>query len=151
MIGNSNYSTEKTLSTPIPDAITVSESLADIGFNVYVVFDGDKEDMDEAIKKFAGYASGYETALVYYAGHGTQFNGDVFLMPVDAVVETSYDVKDRCVATGRVISFLNEGEGVEQNYKKAVFWYEKAANQGYTEAQHNIGLCYENGVGVEKT
>jgi hypothetical protein len=31
-----------------------------------------------------------------------------------------------------------------------VKWYTKAAEQGYEQAQHNLGVCYDNGTGVEK-
>ena len=38
----------------------------------------------------------------------------------------------------------------EQNYIEAVYWYRKAAEQGHTEAQNNLGVCYEYGKGVEQ-
>jgi TPR repeat protein len=42
------------------------------------------------------------------------------------------------------------GLGVSEDYKQAVYWYQKAADQGYANAQHNLGWIYENGVGVPK-
>ncbi len=43
-----------------------------------------------------------------------------------------------------------EGEGVPQDYAKAVEWYQKAANQGNTQAQYNLGFMYYKGeVGVD--
>ncbi len=36
------------------------------------------------------------------------------------------------------------------NKTKAVEWYQKAAEQGYAEAQYNLGVCYYNGYGVPK-
>ena len=44
----------------------------------------------------------------------------------------------------------NNGEGVRQDYSKAVQWYEKAANQGYASAQSNLGVMYYNGKGVRQ-
>ena len=38
------------------------------------------------------------------------------------------------------------GKGVTQDYKKAAFWYEKAANKGYAEAQFNLGEIYSYGL-----
>ena len=35
------------------------------------------------------------------------------------------------------------------NYKKAVEWYKKAAEQGYAKAQYNLGVMYDNGRGVD--
>ena len=40
--------------------------------------------------------------------------------------------------------------GVEQDHQVAMYWYQKAADHGYAEAQYALGLLYENGVGVEK-
>ena len=42
------------------------------------------------------------------------------------------------------------GQGVAQDYKKAVEWFSKAAEQGYASAQFNLGVCYEFGKGVPK-
>lgn len=42
------------------------------------------------------------------------------------------------------------GQGVEQDYGKAVEWYRKAAEQGAASAQYNLGVCYEYGNGVEQ-
>lgn len=38
-----------------------------------------------------------------------------------------------------------------QKNPKAAYWYEKAANQGYAEAQYKMALCYQWGLGVDKS
>jgi S1-C subfamily serine protease len=43
-----------------------------------------------------------------------------------------------------------DGQGVGKNYVEAVKWYQKAAQQNYTEAQYDLGNCYLNGQGVPK-
>ena len=35
-----------------------------------------------------------------------------------------------------------------RNYKEALRWYRKAAEQGYSVAQFNLGVMYENGLGL---
>ena len=42
------------------------------------------------------------------------------------------------------------GEGVEQDYAKAIEWYTKAADLGDADAMNNLGYMYEHGVGVEQ-
>ena len=42
------------------------------------------------------------------------------------------------------------GYGVTQDYTQAVYWYQKAAEQGTVSAQYNLGICYEKGEGVTK-
>ena len=43
----------------------------------------------------------------------------------------------------------DNGEGVEVDHEKAVYWYTKAAEQNDATAQYNLGCCYEVGSGVE--
>ena len=43
------------------------------------------------------------------------------------------------------------GLGVSQDYYEALKWYRKAAEQGYWVAQFNLGIMYENGLGLRKT
>lgn len=37
-----------------------------------------------------------------------------------------------------------------KDYSQAVKWFSKAAEQGHIEAQVQLGICYENGLGVDK-
>jgi hypothetical protein len=39
---------------------------------------------------------------------------------------------------------------VEKDYAEAIKWYRKAAEQGDSLAQNNLGFCYHLGNGVEK-
>ena len=42
------------------------------------------------------------------------------------------------------------GEGVPQDYKQAIEWYIKAADQGHASSQFNLGNMYANGRGVSQ-
>ena len=44
-----------------------------------------------------------------------------------------------------------KGHGVEKSYEEAAKWYEKAAKQGFAEAQFSLGAMYYNGYGVEQS
>ena len=37
-----------------------------------------------------------------------------------------------------------------KDQKEAAVWYRKAADQGHTKAQYNLGVCYAYGDGVVK-
>ena len=43
---------------------------------------------------------------------------------------------------------MNLNFKVEQDYKEALKWFRKAADQDYGKAQYAIGSMYENGEGV---
>lgn len=47
------------------------------------------------------------------------------------------------------VDFSSGGEFV-QDYSQAVKWYSKSAEQGHIEAQVQLGICYANGLGVDK-
>lgn len=42
------------------------------------------------------------------------------------------------------------GQGIEQDYTKAVYWFKKTAEQGNALAQCYLGSCFYNGQGVEQ-
>mgnify|MGYP000461833309 CR=1 FL=1 len=39
---------------------------------------------------------------------------------------------------------------MEQDYAKAIYWYEKAVENKEVLAFNNLGLMYKDGLGVEK-
>ena len=46
---------------------------------------------------------------------------------------------------------FDEGSlGVAKDEVEAVKWYRKAADQGFADAQYNLGVCYHDGTGVAK-
>ena len=42
------------------------------------------------------------------------------------------------------------GQGVKQDYFKAIEWFKKASSQKYTPAQKQLGYMYRYGIGVKK-
>jgi TPR repeat protein len=53
-----------------------------------------------------------------------------------------------CFCIPLISRFLAFGKGVLKDYKQAVYWYQKAADQGYAKAQSNLGIAYAFGKGV---
>ena len=53
-------------------------------------------------------------------------------------------------AQERVGKAYEFGQGIEQDYTKAVSWYRKAAEQGRPSAQSKLGRMFENGRGVPR-
>lgn len=50
----------------------------------------------------------------------------------------------------KALEWYIRGEGIEQDYKEAVKWFEKAAAKGTPGAQFYLGYCYYNGLGVQQ-
>jgi TPR repeat protein len=45
---------------------------------------------------------------------------------------------------------FDNGEGVRKSDKKALYWYQKSAEQGFASAQINLGVKYLRGEGVDQ-
>ena len=44
----------------------------------------------------------------------------------------------------------SNGEDVEKDLSKAIFWFKKSASQDNILAQYKLGYIYDNGLGVKK-
>ncbi|EXX74460.1 Skt5p [Rhizophagus irregularis DAOM 197198w] len=42
------------------------------------------------------------------------------------------------------------GKGIDQDLKEAIYWYKKAAENGHVAAYYCLGKCYQDGIGIEK-
>ena len=43
------------------------------------------------------------------------------------------------------------GHGVDKDYKQAMTWYGKAADQQFADAQFRLGFMYEKGLGTQQS
>ncbi|GAA0638944.1 hypothetical protein GCM10009424_12040 [Sphingomonas ursincola] len=57
---------------------------AKAGFRVIRLVDVDAVTARRAVEEFATLSAAADTALIYYAGHGFEFGGENYLVPVDA-------------------------------------------------------------------
>lgn len=95
VIGNSQYKGVAPLPNPARDAAAVSALLKQAGFQVATATDLDKAGMSRAIRAFAAAMADKPentVALVYFAGHGLQVDGENYLVPVDAAIARESDV-----------------------------------------------------------
>ncbi len=87
VIGNAKYATAP-LKNPVNDANLMAATLKKLGFEVNRITDASLKNMQNAVVKFIESIPNYDVALFYYAGHGIQVNGNNYLIPVDATLET---------------------------------------------------------------
>jgi hypothetical protein len=94
VIGNGKYVDLPKLTNPINDARAVADTLRDLGFDVTLVTDVSEQSIRRAVRKFADQSGQADLALVYYAGHGAQINGENYLLPIDMEVpRTEADIE----------------------------------------------------------
>lgn len=86
VIGNESYA-RLPLRNPVNDARAVAAALKAVGFNVMLRENAGYSTMVEAMREFLDRSGDAEVRLVYFAGHGAQFDGKNYLIPVDATLQ----------------------------------------------------------------
>jgi hypothetical protein len=109
VIGQSNYRAVVALPNPANDAKAVSQLLSEAGFEVLGAADLSQSEMREKLSDFAAQvvAKGPDTiALVFYAGHGLQIDGENFLVPVDVDPKREADIPLQAVRLNDILNTL---------------------------------------------
>ena len=109
VIGQSAYKSVPALPNPVNDARAVTQLLTDSGFDVSSASDLSQNEMRTAVSDFAGKiaAKGPDTvALVFYAGHGIQVDGENFLIPTDVDPKREADIPMQAVRLNDVLNTL---------------------------------------------
>ncbi|MBO9673876.1 MAG: caspase family protein [Sphingobacteriaceae bacterium] len=114
VVGNSNYNNGNNLPNPANDADSLDLVLSSLNFKVIKIKNQSKQQLETAIKKFAVQLKDYDVGLFFYAGHGMEFNGENYIIPVDAEKLDKSDVQYRCVST----SWLQEKMAEAGAYNK---------------------------------
>ena len=95
------------------DASAIADTLKSLEFEVQLVTDVGKRDMDGVLERFARLAVTADTALFFYAGHAIQYQGKNYLMPVDAQLEDEISIRYNLVSVDDVRSTLDRASGVK--------------------------------------
>jgi len=109
VIGQSAYRSVPALPNPANDARAVTQMLTDSGFEVSSAGDLSQIQLREKVSEFAGKiaAKGSDTiALVFYAGHGLQIDGENFLVPVDVDPKRESDIPMQAVRLNDILNTL---------------------------------------------
>ncbi len=106
IIGNSAYRYSVPLPNPKNDAELIGETLRLAGFTIISGFDLDKSSMLDIVDKFTEEAYDADTALIFYAGHGLQVNGQNYLVPVDANLEKAAQLQTRTIPIDKLLAAL---------------------------------------------
>lgn len=102
IIGNSNYK-DAPLRNPVNDANDFAMALQRCGFDVKKTINANRKQMRESIRIFGNRIRKGGVGLFYYAGHGIQLDGENYLVPIDAAVESEDEIKDECLMVSSVL------------------------------------------------
>ena len=120
VIGNSNYQSAPKLSNPGNDAQSMTQLLNSAGFEVTQATNLTRIDMVRVVQDFTAKVAerGPGTvAMVYYAGHGVQIEGENYLLPVDAKISNVYDLDSNSV---RLVDLMGTLESISSRMRIVV-------------------------------
>ncbi|NEW89395.1 caspase family protein [Rhodopseudomonas sp. WA056] len=110
VIGQSAYRAVPALPNPVNDAKAIAALLGEAGFEVTEASDLGQTELRAKVGDFAATvaAKGPETvALMFYAGHGIQVDGENYLIPVDVDPKREADIPLQAVRLDDVLNTLS--------------------------------------------
>lgn len=110
VIGNASYA-EAPLVNPINDARLLKSTLTALGFEVIEHTDLDAESMKTAIRDFGARLRDTpgSVGLFYFAGHGVQFKGVNYLLPVGRSFASEAEIEDSAINADAILRRIQEG------------------------------------------
>lgn len=107
LIANGDYAKEiGELVNPKPEAQALKKALESIGFNVMLVQDADREEIDQALSTFGNKTKKEGgIAFFHYGGHAMQIDGINYLIPAKTKV-TAANIQYRCANVNEIIESI---------------------------------------------
>ena len=108
VVGNANYNV-RPLDNPVRDVRLIGNVLKQYGFRVILVEDANYRKFRKALARFGEelrIAGPKTTAFFYYSGHGMQYQGNNYLIPIGSEVNSVVDLDLEFVRAGRVQSAM---------------------------------------------
>jgi hypothetical protein len=101
------------LANPVNDANLVATAFAADGFEVTTLINGTHDDIARGVAHFEAETAGAKAAIIYYAGHGFEFGGRNYVVPVDAPVSvTATDLPNRFIDLDLITSAAGQANGL---------------------------------------
>ena len=107
VIGNSAYGADiGPLQNPVNDATDMAATLRSLGFEVTLVLNATRQQMEDALAAFRRQLRPRGVGLFYFAGHGAQVEGTNYLIPIGANVEKAATATAESVSAEQVLASM---------------------------------------------
>ena len=112
VIGNSGYEHVTQLTNPDNDAKGMAEKLTSLDFEVVTGTNLSLRDMRKTVREFIAKLEGADLALFFYAGHGLQVNGENYLVPIDAELNSYVDLEFEAMPANLILNAMEHSTKV---------------------------------------
>jgi uncharacterized caspase-like protein len=109
VIGNGHYpDANAPLTQPINDARALTAALRGNGFDVDVVEDASRDDMNRAIERLKSRIKPDSVVMLFFGGYGVQVGRESYMIPVDAAIWKESDVRRSGYSVESVLDVMKE-------------------------------------------
>jgi len=109
VIGNGHYpDANAPLTQPINDARALTAALRHDGFDVDVVEDATRDDMNRAIARLKSKVKPDSVVMLFFGGYGIQAGRESYMIPVDATIWKEADVRRDGVSIESVLDAMKD-------------------------------------------
>jgi uncharacterized caspase-like protein len=109
VIGNAHYpDAHAPLAQPINDARAISAALRREGFDVDMLEDAGRRDIDQAVERLKARIKPESVVMLFFGGYGIQAGRESFMVPVDAAIWKEADIRHQGVSIEAVLEQMKE-------------------------------------------
>jgi uncharacterized caspase-like protein len=109
VIGNGHYpDASAPLAQPINDARAITAALRREGFDVDVVEDASRDDINRAVDRLKTKINSDSVVMLFFGGYGVQAGRESYMIPVDAAIWKESDVRRQGVSIESVLDTMKE-------------------------------------------
>ena len=108
VIGMSDYGAGRSLNNTLNDATDMADAFARLGFEVTLLKNNDLRNLKTNLTNWYNSIEGNDMAIFYFAGHGMEVNGENYLIPVGAELNSKTDVEDYTLKVNNVLGNMDE-------------------------------------------
>ena len=106
VIGNGQYRFAPKLPNGASDAWALSKTLKNIGFDVTLGVELSGQKFASEIDQFRAKSADADVIIVYYSSHGFQKNGENYLLPIDAKLDSIADFNNSAIPLKAIFAVL---------------------------------------------
>jgi uncharacterized caspase-like protein len=109
VIGNGHYpDANAPLTQSINDARALTRALRRDGFDVDVVEDASKDDMNRAVERLKSKIRPESVVMLFFGGYGVQAGRESYMIPIDAAIWKEADVRRDGISIESVMTAMKE-------------------------------------------
>jgi uncharacterized caspase-like protein len=109
VIGNGHYpDANAPLTQSINDARALTTTLRRDGFDVDVVEDASKDDMNRAVERLKSKIRPESVVMLFFGGYGVQAGRESYMIPIDAAIWKEADVRRDGISIESVMTAMKE-------------------------------------------